>query len=73
MACAISSGMRLAIVDLGDPFRQRAEHAAVVDFLETVAIGFLERDLADEQQHGRAVLHGDVHADSRRGTRRARA
>jgi hypothetical protein len=62
-ACATISGMRWRVVDLGDPFRQRREHLAVVDFLERVAPGVLVRDLANEQQHRRAVLHGDVHAD----------
>ena len=48
---------------LRHPFREGREHLAVVDFLERVAAGVLMRDLADEQQHGRAVLEGDVHAD----------
>ena len=51
------------LIDLSDPFRQRAEHAAVVDFLEGVAAGMLERDLAHEQQQRRAVLHRGVDAD----------
>ena len=38
------------VVDLGDPLRDRLEHAAIVNFLKTLAIGFLEWDLADEQQ-----------------------
>ena len=40
-----------------------AEHLAIVDFLEALAIGLLERDLAYEKQQRRAVLHGDVNAD----------
>ena len=56
-------GDAVGLVDLGHPFRQRAEHLAVIDFLETVAVGFFERYLADEQQHRRAVLHRHVHAD----------
>ena len=51
------------VVDLRDPFGERAEHAAVINLLEAVAVGFLERDLADEQQQRRAVLLGHVHAD----------
>ena len=52
------------VVDLGHPFGERAEHAAVVDLLEAVAVRFLERDLADEEQHGRAVLLRDMDADA---------
>ena len=51
------------VVDLRHPFRQRAEHPAVIDFLEAFAVGLGEGDLADEQQHRRAVLLGDVDAD----------
>ena len=53
----------LRLVDLRDPFRDRGKHPPVVDFLECVAAGILMRDLADEQQHRRRVLHGDVDAD----------
>ena len=55
--------MRARVVDLGHPFGQRLEHPAVVDFLEALAVGFVERDLADEQQQRRRILEGDVHAD----------
>ena len=51
------------VVDLGDPFGQWSEHLAVVDLLEALAIGLLERDLAHEQQHRRAVLVGDMDSD----------
>jgi len=56
-------GDAFGVVDLGDPFGEGCEHLAVIDFLEGVATGVLVRDLADEQQHRRAVLVGDVDAD----------
>ena len=51
------------MIDLGDPFCQGREHLPVIDFLEGIAAGVLVRDLADEQQHRRAVLERDVHPD----------
>ena len=51
------------IVDLGDPLGQRLEHPPVVDFLEAFAVGFRERDLADEQQQGGGILERHVYAD----------
>ena len=56
-------GDALRLVDLRHPLGERAEHPAVIDFLERIAAGVLVRDLADEQQHRRAVLHRDMHAD----------
>ena len=53
----------LRLVDLRHPLGERAEHPAVVHLLECVAAGVLMRDLADEQQQRRAVLHRDMHAD----------
>ena len=53
----------LGVVDLRHPFGERAEHLAIIDLLERVAPGILMRDLADEQQQRRAVLHRDMHAD----------
>ena len=51
------------LVDLGDPFRQRREHLAVIDFLERVPAGVAVWDLADEQQQRRAVLHRHMNTD----------
>ena len=50
------------VLDLGHPLRHAAEHAAVVDLLEGVALAAAAVDLADEQDHRHAVLLGDVHA-----------
>ncbi len=50
------------IVDLGRPFRHRAEHGAVVELLECLALAHLARDLADEHDERRGVLLGDVDA-----------
>ena len=50
------------ILDLGDPFRHAAEHPAVVDLLEGVALAAAAVDLADEQDHRHAVLLRHVHA-----------
>ena len=50
------------IVDLGRPFRHGAEHRAVVELLERLAVAHLARDLADEHDHRRGILLGDVHA-----------
>ncbi len=51
------------VVDLRDPLRERAEHAAVVHLLEALAVRLLDRDLTDQQHHRRRVLHRHVHAD----------
>ena len=56
-------GDALRLVDLRHPLGERAEHPAVVDLLERIATSVLVRDLADEEQQRRAVLHRDVHAD----------
>ncbi len=60
---------------LGDPLRETeragAEHLAVIDFLERLAITLLARDLPDEQDHRRRVLERGVHADARVGRARA--
>lgn len=50
-------------VDLRDPFRNRCEHLPVVDFLKTGALGGVGAYLADEQDHGSAVLMRDMKAD----------
>ena len=48
------------IFDLGDPFGHLAEHAAVVDFLKGFALDLMAGDLADEQNHRRGILKGDM-------------
>ena len=53
------------VVDLGGPFGNGAEHGAVVDFLKGFAVGRVAGDLAHEQDHRRAVLLRDMHADGR--------
>ena len=50
------------IVDLGRPFGHGAEHRAVVELLERLALAHVARDLADEQDHRRRILLGDVDA-----------
>ncbi len=57
-------------VDLDRPFRHRAEHRPVIDLLERLAALHVGADLADEQDHRRAVLHRRMHAD--RGIGRTR-
>ena len=59
------------IVDLGRPLRHRAEHRAVVELLERLALAHLARDLADEHDQRRGILPGDV--DAGRGVGGARA
>ncbi len=50
------------IVDLGRPFRHRAEHRAVIEFLECLALAHVARYLAYEHDQRRRILHGDVNA-----------
>ena len=61
-------GQTIGILDfghpLGQPQRARAEHLAVVHLLEGLAVALVARHLADEQDHGRGVLQGGVHADA---------
>ena len=56
-------GDALGAVDLRDPLRHLAVHAAVVDFLERFAVHEVGADLADEQDHRRGILVRGVHAD----------
>ena len=51
------------VVDLGRPFGDRREHAAIVDLLEGLALGLIAGHLSHEQDHRRRVLHGGVNAD----------
>ena len=71
-ARATSSGRRSARVGLGSPLGEPepAERVRVVELLERVAAEERTRRLADEQDHRRRVLRGDVHPDAR--VRRAR-
>ena len=50
------------IVDLGRPFRHRAEHGAIVEFLKGLALAGVARDLADEQHQGGRILARDMDA-----------
>ena len=50
------------VVDLGRPFRHRAEDGAVVEFLERLALAHAALDLADEQDQRRRILIGDMDA-----------
>ena len=50
------------VVDLGRPFHHGAEHGAVVELLERLALAHLARDLTDEHDHRRGILLGDVQA-----------
>ena len=49
---------------LGQAQRAGAEHLAVVDFLEGLAVTLVAGHLADEQHHRRAVLERRVHANA---------
>ena len=66
---AHDSAMRSGAVDRRDPLRHLAEHPAVVDLLERLALDEVGADLADEEDHRRRVLERGVHAD--RGVGRA--
>ena len=67
-------GQAVGVVHLADPLghaqRAGAEHLAVVEFLERLAVALVAGHLADEQDHRRGVLEGGVHADA--GIGRAR-
>jgi hypothetical protein len=52
------------VLDLGHPFGHRSEHVAVVDFLESLAVGRLARDLADQQNHRRRILEAGMQSDA---------
>ena len=61
------------ILDLDHPLGHLAEHAAVVDLLEGLAVGRLARHLADQQDHGRRILEAGMQSDAGiGGTRTAR-
>src|ERR1700712_4237557 len=58
-------------MNFADPFRKTqragAEHLPIVDLLKRLTIALIARDLANEQDHRRAVLKRGVHADARIG------
>jgi hypothetical protein len=54
---------RRRLLDLDDPFRHLAEHAAVVELLERLAPAMPARHLPDEQDQRRRVLVGGMDAD----------
>jgi len=56
-------GNPLGLVDLRHPFGERPEHAAEIDLLEGLALDLVARDLADEQDHRRRILHRGVDRD----------
>ena len=56
-------GQAPRIVDLRHPFRERAEHAPVIHFLECLALGLVARHLADEEDHRRRILERGMDAD----------
>ena len=61
------------VVDLGRPFGDRAEHGAVVELLESLALAHVAPDLADEHDQRRRILPGDVDAWAKRWSSRAHA
>ena len=64
-------GYAFRAIDLGGPLGHVAVHPSVIDFLECLAIGHVGADLADEDDHGRGILHGGMNADGRIGCSRA--
>ncbi len=66
-ARAMNSGMRSTRSICATHLRKRAEHPAVVDLLERLALLLRRRDLPDEQDQRRRVLERGVHADRRLG------
>ena len=64
-------GNAAGVFDLGDPLGHLAEHAAIVDFLERLAVGGLARDLPDQQDHGRRILEAGMQTDAGIGRPRA--
>ena len=59
------------IIDLGRPLGHGAEHGAVIELLERLALAHLARHLADEHDHRRGILLRDV--DAGRGVGGARS
>ena len=55
-------GNAAGIVDLRHPFGELAEHAAIVDLLEGLALQRVARDLADEEDERRRILHRHMEA-----------
>ena len=44
-------GNAVGTVDLRDPLGHLTKHAAIIDFLECLALNHIAADLADEQDH----------------------
>ena len=55
------------VVDLGRPFRDRAENRPVVELLEGLALTHVAGDLADEQDHRGRILARHMHSGRRIG------
>ena len=53
-------GQALDPFHLCHPFRERAEHGAVIDLLKGLAVAMPPVDLSHEQDHGRRVLTSDM-------------
>src|SRR3546814_15825091 len=49
------------VIDLGHPLGELAEHAAVVDLLERLALGHVAPDLADEEEDGKSTRLNSSH------------
>jgi len=64
-------GDPVGAVDLGHPLGHLAEHAAVVDLLECLALVEVITNLTDEQDHRCGVLKRRMHRDARIGRARA--
>src|SRR3546814_2258776 len=59
------------VIDARGPFGDGREHRRKIDLLKRSAIAIAARDIADEQDHRRRILHRHVDAD--RGVRRSRS
>ncbi len=53
-------GEAVGALDLGRPFHQWAEEGTVVDLLKHAPIAVFERDLPNETDQRRCVMHGDM-------------
>ena len=50
------------VVDFRDPFGFAAEHGGIIDLLKRPATAREALDLADEEDHRRRIMGGDMHA-----------
>ena len=60
-------GKARRVVDFRRPFDDGAESRAIIQLLKRLAFAHPAFDLADEQDHGRRILLGDVQAGRRVG------